>query len=213
MATQSKARRERERHETRERILAAAREMFAADGYEAVTMRAIANRIEYTPTALYHHFPSKQALVTELCVQDFTALSARFMPLAQMPDPVERLQALGRVYLQFAMDYPSHYRFMFMTVLNEIEHTPEFLAESVMNPERNSYLLLRGACAEAIATGRVRPEFDDADAFAQTLWATLHGLISLRIVKQHDEWVTWGDLRASAEQAMQALLKGFLRSS
>ncbi|HTR04723.1 MAG TPA: helix-turn-helix domain-containing protein, partial [Thermoanaerobaculia bacterium] len=46
-------RRERERHELRGRILDAARELFAEQGYEAVTMRNIADRIEYSPTALY----------------------------------------------------------------------------------------------------------------------------------------------------------------
>src|SRR5512144_2512337 len=95
----TKERRERERHDTRELILSAAREMFASEGFEAVTMRAIADRIEYTPTALYHHFPSKQALVAELCERDFMTLAKIFYSAAEIADPVERMYAIGRTYL------------------------------------------------------------------------------------------------------------------
>ena len=66
----------------------------AEEGFEAVTMRAIADRIEYTPTALYHHFPSKQALLNELCQSDFAGLASH-MQGAAVPDPIERLRAVG----------------------------------------------------------------------------------------------------------------------
>ncbi|HEY8369587.1 MAG TPA: helix-turn-helix domain-containing protein, partial [Thermodesulfobacteriota bacterium] len=56
-------RRERERAATRAKILDAARELFVSEGYDAVTMRRIADRIEYTAAALYRHFPDKRALL------------------------------------------------------------------------------------------------------------------------------------------------------
>ena len=74
-------RRTREREETRSRILDAAREMFVQDGIEAVTMREIAKRIEYTPTAIYHHFRDKQALIEELCLIDFRGLAQAFQKI------------------------------------------------------------------------------------------------------------------------------------
>lgn len=208
----TRERRERERSETRNRILEAAREMFAAEGYESVTMRAIAQKIEYTPTALYHHFPGKQALVSELCRLDFEGLAKWFGTVAHISDPVERLTAIGRGYLQFAIDNPSHYRFMFMTVLPEVEHPPGYIEESRGNPERNAYVFLRDACEAAIRAGRFRPEYADPDMVAQILWATVHGLISLRIVKHDDDWVSWKDLRETAELAMNSHLHGMLRT-
>jgi AcrR family transcriptional regulator len=63
----ARQRREREKVETRRKILDAARELFALDGYDAVTMRAIADRIEYTPTAIYFHFRDKGELIERLC--------------------------------------------------------------------------------------------------------------------------------------------------
>jgi AcrR family transcriptional regulator len=206
----TKERRERERHDTRERILAAAREMFATEGYEAVTMRAIANRIEYTPTALYHHFPSKQALVTELCERDFAAMAKVFATAAAITDPVERMYAIGRAYVSFAEEHPSQYRFMFMTVLPELEHAPGYIDRAKLSPEHNAYLFLRDACQSAIDAGRLRPEYSDADLVAQIVWSSVHGLVSLRITKTHDDWIPWRGLRESAEVAMHSHMQGML---
>lgn len=207
----TKERRSRELSETRERILSAAREMFAEKGYESVTMRAIAERIEYTPTAIYHHFPSKQALLTELCEQDFEGLARSFASSVSPADPVERLKSIGEVYLRFAQEFPSQYRFMFMTVLPTVEHSENFAAELLGNPERNAYLFLRETCREAIEAGRFRPELSDADQVAQILWGSVHGQISLRIVKHGEEFLPWKDLHATTHLAMDALIRGMLR--
>ncbi len=76
-------RREREKQELRTRILDAARELFAELGYEAVTMRKIAERIEYSPTAIYFHFKDKDALMRELCEMDFSTLAQQFRTIAR----------------------------------------------------------------------------------------------------------------------------------
>jgi AcrR family transcriptional regulator len=208
----SKERRNRERQDTREKILAAARLMFAQEGYEAVTMRAIAERVEYTPTAIYHHFANKQALVTELCNLDFLGLAQHFSRAAAIADPVERIRAIGEAYLQFAIDHPYHYRFMFMTALPEIVHSPEFVAERLGNPQTDGYAFFRLACEQAIQQQRLRPEFTDSHEVAQLLWAVLHGLISLRITKQpHDQFLPWRDLRVSARNAVDVMFRGILR--
>jgi AcrR family transcriptional regulator len=209
----TKERRERERVETRDRILAAAREMFATEGVEAVTMRAIADRIEYTPTALYHHFPNKQALLTELCERDFEALARRFAARAVPKDPVERLVAIGETYLQFAIELPNQYRFMFMTVLPPLEHADGYVEQTRDDPGKNAYMVLRASCAEAIAAGRFRAEYADPDQIAQILWSSIHGLVSLHIAKHSRDFVPWRDLRATTRLAMETLLRGMLRSS
>src|SRR6185503_3035401 len=99
-----------EKEDVQRRILDAARELFATVGYEAVTMRQIAERIEYTPTAIYFHFRDKGELFRRLCQEDFGKLEARFKVLARVGDPVERLRMLSRAYIAFALDHPHHYR-------------------------------------------------------------------------------------------------------
>jgi len=200
-------RRESERVDTRNRILEAARRMFAEQGYEATTMRAIADAISYTPTALYHHFANKQALVTELCRNDFDGLATHFAEAARIADPLERIQKIGLLYLQFAVENPNHYRFMFMTPLPELEyHT-----ENQGDPERDAYAMLVACCKQAIDQGLLRPEVADAHELAQILWAALHGLVSLRIVK-HEPWVPWRDVEHSAREAIEILTRGIART-
>ncbi len=125
VSSPSLARRERERAETRRKILEAARRMFVQHGYEATTMRAIAAKIGYTPTAIYHHFRDKEALLTELSTQDFRALAQAFQQIGQVADPVERLRRIGKAYVEFGLKHPMHYRLMFMTPhprVNDVKH-------------------------------------------------------------------------------------------
>ena len=70
-----KERREREKSETRDKILDAARELFIAEGYEGVSMRQVADKIEYTPTTIYVHFADKEELFHEICHEDFARLA------------------------------------------------------------------------------------------------------------------------------------------
>ena len=100
----SKERRERARSEIQKLILDAARELFVAEGYEAVTMRKIAEKIEYTPTAIYFYFRDKEALVRALCGEDFETLENRFRQIAaRVRDPMECLRQMGFAYLEFGL--------------------------------------------------------------------------------------------------------------
>ena len=86
----STERRAREKVALRQQILDAARDLFVSEGYDAVSMRKIADRIEYSPTAIYLHFADKQALFTALCDETFEKLAARLEALVRrQPDPLD----------------------------------------------------------------------------------------------------------------------------
>src|SRR6266851_692697 len=108
-------RREREREEVRRKILDAAHDLFAREGYDRVTMRRIAEAIEYSPTTIYNHFEDKDDLVQSLCEEDFARLLGALQAEQSPADPVEQIRQLGLAYARFGVDYPNHYRFMFMT--------------------------------------------------------------------------------------------------
>jgi AcrR family transcriptional regulator len=201
-------RRTRERTETRERILDAAREMFVQHGYEATTMRAIANRIEYTPTAIYHHFRNKEALLTELCNIDFRALSAAFRRIGKIEDPLERLTRLCQAYVDFALDHPMQYQLLFMT-----PH-PDVVTEQIAAAESSeaAYAFLLETCEELVASGRLRPEFTDPDELAQIAWSSTHGLLALHIVKRKKGRIQWREPRPTSRQMSGALIRGMLRN-
>ena len=207
IALGSQERRTRERAETRQRILDAAREMFVRHGYEATTMRAIAEKIEYTPTAIYHHFENKEALLTELANGDFRLLAGAFQRIGRIEDPLERLVRTGQAYVEFALEHPMQYQLMFMTRL-----PPQILRElDEADPSKNAYGYLRHTCADVIATGRLKPQYKDPDELALMAWSSLHGFLSLRVVKQKAQWISWGDPKATADQICTALLEGVLR--
>jgi AcrR family transcriptional regulator len=200
-------RRTRERAETRERILKAAREMFVERGYEATTMRAIADRIEYTPTAIYHHFRNKEALLSELCALDFRALGAAFHRIGRIEDPEERLRRAGRAYVEFGLEHPMQYKLMFMT-----EKPPEVMADiETTDPSEGAFAFLRQTCADLIGTGRLRADYRDPDELALMAWSAMHGYLSLRIVKEEKGPVSWRDTRTMTGKICDALLEGVLR--
>ena len=199
-------RRTRARAETRQRILEAAREMFVEVGYEATTMRAIADRIEYTPTAIYHHFRNKEALLAELCALDFQALAAAFQKLSRIADPIERLRRCGLAYVEFGLQHPMQYQLMFMT-----RKPPEVMkAIRGADPSEDAYEFLRATCADVVATGRVRPEYRNVNELALMSWSALHGLLSLYIAKEKDVWIDWKDVRGTADGICNAMLEGVL---
>src|ERR1044071_7971443 len=109
-----KERRERERTQIREKILDAALEVFAKDGVEGVTMRALADAIEYTPPVIYAHFEDKDAIIRELCYRQLRELAKGFATFGAL-DPVERLRRLRYSYVDFAVGHPSHFRVMVLT--------------------------------------------------------------------------------------------------
>jgi AcrR family transcriptional regulator len=202
-------RRERERQEVREKILDAARELFAEHGYEAVTMRRIADRIEYSPTAIYFHFKDKEALLRELCDEDFGALARHFKKIAAIADPIERLRQIGLAYVEFGLEHPNQYRFMFMTPHPPVPAETSRLERG--NPEQDAYAFLKQTIAEGIAKGRFRKGLTDADLLSQTFWAATHGVISLQIAKCNDDWVVWQSVRASARLVIDGLIRGLTR--
>jgi AcrR family transcriptional regulator len=203
-----KERREREREEIRTRILDAARELFANEGVESVTMRRIADRIEYSPTAIYFHFRDKEALLAELCDCDFRAFAHEFVAIAQIADPVERLRAAGQAYVSFGLNNPSHYRLMFMT-----PKTTETNTLVKGNPEEDAYAFLRLIVVELMQKGRFRDDLTDIDLAAQVIWSAVHGLVSLEIAKCKDEWVEWRPVQDRAKAVTDMIINGLLKEA
>jgi AcrR family transcriptional regulator len=201
-------RREREKQELRQQILETARAMFATQGYEAVTMRKIAEAIEYSPTAIYLYFKDKEELINQLCQTDFRTLAHEFQTIALITDPVERLRKTGLSYVEFGLSHPNHYRLMFMTPHPK---TPPEAGLARGNPEEDAYAFLKVIVKQCIEAGLFRERFRDADAVAQILWAGVHGIVSLQIAKGEENWVDWRPVRELARQLIDMQLNGLLK--
>ena len=205
-----KERREREKLETREKILDAARELFITEGYDGVSMRQVAERIEYSPTAIYVHFADKDDLFRELVHADFARLAGVFQDAANLSDPVERIKRIGSAYIEFGRRYPNHYKLMFMTEC-PLTGLDERECQLKGNPELDAYAFLKHSVQQAIDAGVFREELRDAELLSQTLWAAVHGVISLQIAKHSDAWVAWRPLEQRAQLTLDAILRGLLK--
>ncbi len=197
------------RLQARTRILDAARELFVERGVDAVTMREIAKRIDCSATAIYLHFRDKEALIQELCGTDFLALAEQMRAMEQISDPIERLRMLGIGYARFALSHPNHYRLMFMTPRLACSASKSEIEQG--NPEQDAYAFLQVMVAEAHSSNCFRPELDDPELIAQTLWAGIHGVCSLEIAKKGDAWLDWRKFESRLDLMQTALLRGLLR--
>lgn len=193
-------RKEREREEIRRKILDTARDLFAREGYERVTMRRVADAIEYSATTIYNHFEDKDDVVKACCLEDFTQLLGALSTAKPPADPLEEIRQLGRAYAAFGRQYPNHYRFMFMTPDKNHELDPD-------SPGHRSFGLLQAAVERAVVSGRFR-EVEPILA-AQVLWASLHGVVSLVITMQPQHWPT-PPAKDLVDQVIEHGIRGFL---
>lgn len=175
-------------------IIVAARRLMI-DSPEAVSMRAVADAVGVTAPSIYRHFADKDELLTAVVVDVFEELDAAMLAAGQgIEDPLERLHAYGLAYVRFAIAHPEQYR------LATMDLCPRPDVDVVL--QQGAWVHLAGVVEECIATGVLT-----GDPFEVTLdlWAGVHGLAALMIVKP---FLPWGDADATAERMLAALARG-----
>ena len=195
-------RREREQEALRRKILDAAREMFVEDGYHSVSMRRLAERIEYSPTTIYLYFKDKAELFNSLCEETFAELDARLAALARRHEkgPLAFMREGLRGYVEFGLRHPHHYAITFILHPKEFEHLP--FEQSAGKRVFDHLLRAVEACVRA---GLFRQDLDVA-ATAQALWAAAHGVTSLLIA--HGDGFPFVSKRKLIDQTVDTMLRG-----
>ncbi len=173
-------RKEREREELRDRILVAAKSLFLEKGFEKTSIRNIADRIEYSPGIIYHYFRDKNEIFHALHQGGFLQLMERMKVLASVRNPMERLKAMGSIYVDFAMENPDMYDLMF------IKEAP---IDHVFNSEHDqwkegggTFNFLRATIEDCIKEGHFSGH--ESEALSYLIWSTVHGMVSLSIRKR-----------------------------
>jgi len=182
----SKQRREREKEALRQDILDAARELFVNEGYENVSMRRVAEKIEYSPTTIYLYFEDKASLLYAICEETFARLAKRMEAITRdSNEPIEALRAGCRAYVDFGLKNPNHYK---VTFINHPRHPGDdkrHLKEASMGMK--CYGNLRAAVEACIKANKFRQT--DIEAVTQMIWAGGHGITSLLITMPTFPWV------------------------
>jgi AcrR family transcriptional regulator len=147
-------------------IVSAARAIADREGWEAVTIRRLAQEIEYSQPVLYSHFENKDAIVGAVAVQGFKELTEALIQAAEAPGVQgNALKNVAVAYLSFASSSPSLYDAMFILPTNLRFGDIESIA-----PLRAAFAALKLV---------VGPLCDNVDAATETVWAALHGLAQL----------------------------------
>ncbi|UQX05476.1 TetR/AcrR family transcriptional regulator [Streptomyces sp. RerS4] len=162
-------RKERERAARERLIVATARELAEQQGWDAVTTRRLAERIEYSQPVLYGHFRGKREIIGAVALQGAAEMAAAVRAAASPADgPRTRVTALARAYLDFAERNPAVYDAMF-----QLDGGLAFAAEDTPEPLKDAFAALLESLGEVAGDG-VHPGL-----FTEVFWAALHGLATL----------------------------------
>lgn len=162
-------RKQRERADRERLIVATAREVAERQGWDAVTTRLLAERIEYSQPVLYSHFRGKREIIGAVALQGAAEMAAAVREAAGAVDgPRERATAVARAYLDFAERNPAVYDAMF-----QLDGGLIFADEDTPEPLKDAFAALLENLGEVAGDG-VHPGL-----FTEVFWAALHGLATL----------------------------------
>jgi len=197
-------RRNKEKQRMRTRILETAMKLFLKAGFERVTIRAIAQEIEYSPAAIYLYFKDKNEILYALQELGFDKLYEAQQMVLSVKDPLKRLREQGKVYVTFALNNPEFYDLMFI-MRGPVKKMKE---KKKWETNLRSYGLLRDTVQACIDTGTLKKTNADAATFA--FWSLTHGMASLVIrercvmfPKEHLQSVIKGALDFVMENMVQ----------
>jgi len=186
----------------RRRILDTARHLLVEDGYQALSMRRIADAIGYSATSIYLYFDDKDALLHALIHEGMMRLRDRLEDAAaRHPEaPVKRLRALCECFVEFGLENPEYYEIMFLLRPERMErYPPEKYRAARKNLDFFARALKEGVDAGIFAV-------DDTHVSASTVWASLHGTVSLLLADRVDARI---DSKTFIDTAIRQALRGF----
>jgi len=189
-------RREREKRDMKGLILKTAMRLFLEEGFEKVTIRRIAEEIEYSPATIYLYFADKDEILFALHEQGFEKLHKLQQTVLSIKDPLERLRRHGKVYITFALKQPEYYDLMFImrSAARKLKEDEEWTAG------RRSYELLKENVGKCIEAGYLPG--GDLDIAAFSVWSLVHGIVSL-IIRGRCSMFPQEHLAAIAEGALE----------
>ncbi|MGV3762064.1 TetR/AcrR family transcriptional regulator [Parapedobacter sp.] len=171
-------RKQRQHEEVRTTILQQSWQIVEEEGWEALSIRKIADAIEYSTPMVYKHFENKDALLEAFSREGYARLADILVTAkASRTLPAEQLEAISEAYWQFAQEHPKHYQIMYglgIPTCQMVRDIPEI---------RQVSDLLHATIDEAIASGK-NPDID-GHLKATTFWSILHGLVAMTIISAH----------------------------
>ena len=198
-----KERRVRQKSLLRQEILDAARDILVREGYEGLSMRKVAERIDYSPTAIYLHFKDRDDLVFCVCEHLMGGLVNELQQVADPPaDPLVALKKGLRRYVEFGLQHPQHYQATFgIPHGHDPAKDARYQEPGTMAMQAFGFLpRLVGECVKQKKLAKV-----DVHNASCALWAAIHGITSLLIVMPN---FAWGDPEKVVDRLITMLVDG-----
>ena len=177
-------RKEKQKTEIRKRILDASMQLFVQEGFENVSIRRIADIIEYSPTTIYLYFKDKDEIFFNQHEIGFLMMQEMNKELPGIQNPLIRLHKMGENYIRFGLENPEYYDLMF------IQKEPmDKLTEMGCEWENGdaALTLLRNTITECMEKGYIAKM--DPVLLSLSVWSTVHGLVSLATRARLDKLV------------------------
>lgn len=173
-------RRIRERLDSRLAILMAAKELFLVKGFEATTLRNIAEKIDFSPSSIYQYFKDKNEIFYTLHSEAFTELLNKLKASEVHENPMDQLISLGNIYIRFAQENSELYDLMFImeapiTFLTDLD-------DSNWIEGKMAFDYLKSVISNCIQQGIIHET--DLDSLSYLIWSTVHGMVTLSIRKR-----------------------------
>lgn len=175
--------RERRHEKTRQSILEAARKIIANQGTEALSMRAIAQEIDYSPAGLYEYFDSKEEIIAAVCEQGHRRLTEYMLRADQNLPADDLLMELGLAYIDFAVRNSDFFLLMFGSPSTGVAlNASSKEMELGLLQDGSSFALLLRAIQRGVEESifKARPGYGPFE-MAMTAWSMVHGIAMLRI--------------------------------
>lgn len=164
----------------------AAYELYMQKDYDAVTMRGIAKELGCSPMMAYRYFENKDEVFAALRAIQFGSLAQTLEGVSDARPPLEYLSNLGKAYAGFAQENPYAYRLLYMTPIHPLKTYP-----AVVEGQQRTRYVLFDATRRAVESGDIQ---GDPVLLAHTLWASIHGLVSLDLCNQLNQGASFDEL-------------------
>jgi AcrR family transcriptional regulator len=167
------ARKQREKEEMRRLILDAAKSIFLEKGFHSTSLRNIAEKIQYSPGTIYLYFKDKDEIFHALHEEGFAKMLQMMAPLQHVQDPMQRLIAMGRVYMNFAWENKDLYDLMFIMEA-PINAEKDRAKWNMGNRTLDQLKQILRECQQAGHFQQMDPEY-----LSFMIWSSLHGMCAL----------------------------------
>lgn len=206
--TPTEQRKAREAEQRRKAIIKIVRKLIRKGGMGEISLRKVAELAGYSTTVVYTLFGDKAALITQAMDEDLLELTRTITQAVAQAEPGwPRLRAMGRAYVQFGIDHPDEYAFVFMT---RRPHAPNEAARVQHgNPAQDPYAAGRLLVSEAADLGLISSRPEDIELMVQILWEGIHGLTArLLVIGDDDNWVPAMPTELHLEAMLDVLCAG-----